>query len=927
MASAKLQFRRGTFLNDLVSSEPFFDDINSLIYIGTAVSSSIVLAKLNETNSGSFSISGDISSSNATFTGTVNITNDIVIGGSIILGDNPVDEISLNGVLSGSMIPTTNSVFNIGTPSSKWNTIYAVSASFDDLTATAVPYSGITGKPTLVSGSSQISVSGSVDFDPSRWEDHSSISILSGNGLSGGGTISTSQTLTLDTGSTHFIDGVTAIAPTLPSGLISGSNQLTGSFVSTTGTTVDNQIAIWTADGNLEGSNNFFWNGARMGIGTNDPRNPIHILTSGTSSITTGIQRGFLVTDQFGPRLLLEDTGEGINQKTIILRYENGLFSVNAINDAGDSWINQDLWTVDRIGNTTQKGNSTSNSFIKIGATSDDVLLGDGTTTSLASLGGIPSGVVSGSSQLTGSFDTRYVNTVGTPVNNQVGVWTGDGTLEGDSRLLFRENGLDTQLFITGSGGDDTSTRLSIQNSTGSAGHFGALLEFVSSGWGEWGIDVDGQRRMYGAASALRFVAGPNGVEFRDSSDTTSLLTVDNSGNITGSSFIKDGATADDILLGDGTTTTLSGLQTTLPSGVVSGSDQLSGSFLLNIDYQTDSSSFDARIDGVTSTADTYNNTYYEVPVGTKNGINTTFTVSAGEFRESSLVVYLNGQALFTGSGILETNPLTGTFDFEVGLAPSASDAIHSTYEVGTFSTASFFNLNDPTSSVGGHILPTVTETYDLGSNSLRWRDLYLSGSTIYLGEGQVSFNPSGSLEIKNQSNEHADLVVRNVLMEDSVSGKRARISYDGTQLITDEFDSSANNLGKLPSSLTGSFSGSFIGDGSGLTGVVGALPSGVVSGSSQLTSSYDTRYALVNTTYRSYVDSTGGSLVGIQDGINTNFTSSQGSYLSGSVLAFVAGYPYSNGNGLVETNPASGVITFDTAPENFDIIILQYSN
>jgi hypothetical protein len=43
----------------------------------------------------------------------------------------------------------------------------------------------------------------------------------------------------------------------------------------------------------------------------------------------------------------------------------------------------------------------------------------------------------------------------------------------------------------------------------------------------------------------------------------------------------------------------------------------------------------------------------------------------------------------------------------------------------------------------------------------------------------------------------------------------------------------------------SGSFSGSYIGDGSGLTGVAGALPSGVVSGSSQLTSSYDVRYAL----------------------------------------------------------------------------------
>ena len=30
-----------------------------------------------------------------------------------------------------------------------------------------------------------------------------------------------------------------------------------------------------------------------------------------------------------------------------------------------------------------------------------------------------------------------YVTTVGTPVNNELGVWTGDGTLEGESNLTF----------------------------------------------------------------------------------------------------------------------------------------------------------------------------------------------------------------------------------------------------------------------------------------------------------------------------------------------------------------------------------------------------------------------------------------------------------------------------------------------------------
>lgn len=40
-----------------------------------------------------------------------------------------------------------------------------------------------------------------------------------------------------------------------------------------------------------------------------------------------------------------------------------------------------------------------------------------------------------------------------------------------------------------------------------------------------------------------------------------------------------------------------------------------------------------------------------------------------------------------------------------------------------------------------GHIVPTTDITYDLGQSDKRFRDLYLSGSTIYVGDGVISFN------------------------------------------------------------------------------------------------------------------------------------------------------------------------------------------
>tara|TARA_R110000822_G_scaffold36734_15_gene103259 strand:- start:5267 stop:6541 length:1275 start_codon:yes stop_codon:yes gene_type:complete len=77
----------------------------------------------------------------------------------------------------------------------------------------------------------------------------------------------------------------------------------------------------------------------------------------------------------------------------------------------------------------------------------------------------------------------------------------------------------------------------------------------------------------------------------------------------------------------------------------------------------------------------------------------------------------------------------------------------------------------------------------------------------------------------------------------------------------------------------------------------------------------------------RQYVDSTSNGLTGTQNGANTAFTVSQSSYVSGGLLVFVSGYPLSAGQGLTETTPASGIFTLDTAPEAYDIIIVQYTN
>jgi hypothetical protein len=48
--------------------------------------------------------------------------------------------------------------------------------------------------------------------------------------------------------------------------------------------------------------------------------------------------------------------------------------------------------------------------------------------------------------------------------------------------------------------------------------------------------------------------------------------------------------------------------------------------------------------------------------------------------------------------------------------------------------------------AISVNLIPATNITYDLGSDTFRWKDLYLSGSTIYLGDVQISVTPDGKV-------------------------------------------------------------------------------------------------------------------------------------------------------------------------------------
>ena len=145
--AAILKLRRGTSFTSLQESEFFYHNGLETVLIGDGSGSNTTyktLVKLTESNSGSLNILGDISGSSISASGDItasslnlkgdaDIEGNIVLGGSIFLGDGGAsDEIIVNASLSGSLIPDVDSAYDLGSVSKKYNHIFAVSASIEN---------------------------------------------------------------------------------------------------------------------------------------------------------------------------------------------------------------------------------------------------------------------------------------------------------------------------------------------------------------------------------------------------------------------------------------------------------------------------------------------------------------------------------------------------------------------------------------------------------------------------------------------------------------------------------------------------------------------------------------------------------------------------------------------------------------------------
>ena len=148
-----------------------------------------------------------------------------VAGGGIQIGNVQISTSSIafvdnNGNVTQNVAESSSvgSTSNFTTTSS----FNSFTSSIDTTIKTKLNTDGV------VSGSSQISHDSTTGYSANKHIDHTSVLISAGNGLSGGGDISSTRTLTLDSGSAHFTGGIKSKLDA--DGVISSSAQLTTTF-------------------------------------------------------------------------------------------------------------------------------------------------------------------------------------------------------------------------------------------------------------------------------------------------------------------------------------------------------------------------------------------------------------------------------------------------------------------------------------------------------------------------------------------------------------------------------------------------------------------------------------------------------------------------------------------------------------------------
>ena len=522
--------------------------------------------------------------------------------------------------------------------------------------------------------------------------------VITGSSVSVTGTATAASTVGgVITGSSSSVTGTQTAASTV-GGVITGSSSsvtgtqtaastvggvITGSSSSVTGT----QTAASTVGGVITGSSSSV-------TGTQTAASTVGgVITGSSSSVTGNVDGGNINTGG-----LVTATGNITGGNVLT----GGLVSATATITGGNLATG---------GTVSATGNITGGNILTGGA--GGAISGTGNITGGNILTG---GIVSATSGVTGGNIVIAGNTVN--------MLNPGGTIQVNSA------GANTNFSVSGTGAnvffvDATANTASFGSSTQTVN---AVVAFNSTNSILLPAGTQTQRPATGVTGMLRFNSTTNGIEIYNNSQWigvgSTVFTV-----ITDQQFSGDGVNVAFTLANSSTTAaTIVSINGVLQIPV--SAYAVSGTTLTFTEAPATGDLIDVRALTTTTTLLSLQNVSANASVAVTDTTNiVTITGIA------NVVGDLNVTGNATILGNVATNQIQNGNSAVQILTPNGNVNI----DVGSNDPAALFTRTDMIANL--NILPLSNVTYNLGSSTQRWKDLWLSNSTIYLGNAQISAN------------------------------------------------------------------------------------------------------------------------------------------------------------------------------------------
>jgi hypothetical protein len=351
----------------------------------------------------------------------------------------------------------------------------------------------------VVSSSAQINHDATTNYVANQHIDHTTVSISPGAGMSGGGTIAATRTLTLDTGSAHFTGGVKTklnadtvvsssaqVTTLLPAGTVSSSAQIN-----------HDATTNFVANEHIDHSTVSISPGAGMSGGGTIAATRTLTLDTGSAHFTNGVKAKLnadTVVSSSAQVTTLLPAGTVSGSGQIAINSTTGTLNVNKGGTGQTTYTNGQLLIGNTTGNTLAKATLTAGTGITVtngGGSITIAAVNNGTVTSIATGNGITGGTITSTGTLGLTGQALALHNLAT---NGVIARTGTGTVAG--RTI---TGTTNQVTVTNGNGVSGNPTLSLPQSINTA----ASVRFGSFGVGTAASGTTGEIRATNEITAF----------------------------------------------------------------------------------------------------------------------------------------------------------------------------------------------------------------------------------------------------------------------------------------------------------------------------------------------------------------------------------------------------------------------------------------